>query len=608
MDKGRKMQLLKLENWFLILALVFGLIFAFLVPPNQVPDEDRHFARVYAILEGNLTSKDVDMPRALYRLLPDYYTMPEHAEKFNINSYLLNFSDESDYSEMRVFSPAASYSPLLYFPQLVGVGLGKILGLNAQGLFVLGRIFSLFLFVGVGYFVLKTSPVAKKTLFIFLTMPMNIYIAASYSADTVQLCITLIYLNMVMLSLSSLNPLTRREWIVFLVLAFLLSLTKPVSLSLVLLSLAIPVARFGSLQKKILFVAVQLGIAAVFTYAWTRGIATNLSPTLEQVAPLKQLAYIILNPIHFITTFFNTLSVDLDFYFYTFVGYFGWLTTPLPNFVYLLFLIVLLIAFFGDTNKPFTLTQQQKYIFFGVLFLYILGFMFIMYLYSTPLAAEKIVGVQGRYFIPVFPILLYLIVSLDVPVFRFSPQLEKIAFGFLVPVILFFSVVTIYQKFFVICGEQYFTYEGICRLPGNLQPERPIGEILRPVTQTFTVECKDINGVGAYFATYGRDNSGLIQVTLRDETSDTTLVEEKVKVADMKDNRWIFFRFPTAQNVNGHTFALTFVPEGSFEGNAVTIWATRSDIYPQGEVVGLENEGDIVFQYECPYGLLRDFR
>jgi hypothetical protein len=439
-------------------------------------------------------------------------------------------------------------------------------------------------------------------------MPMNVYIAASFSADTVQLCVTLVYLNLVMLNLHPSNPLTRRDWIGFLVLASLLAVSKPVSLALILLSIAIPTARFGSLQKKILFVAIQLGVAVIFTYVWTRGIATNILPTQEMVAPLKQLGFIILNPLHFISTLFNTLNIDFEFYFYTFIGYFGWLTTPLPNFVYLIFLAVLFIAFFSDIKKSFTLTQQQKYIFLIVLCLYILGVLLSMYLYSTPLAAEKVNGIQGRYFIPVFPLLLYLIVSLDAPVFTINPLVEKIAFGFLVPVILFFSVVTIYQKFFVVCGEQYFTYEGVCRLPSGLIPEKPIGDILKPVTQTFASECKDISGVGAFFATYGRGNSGLLYVSLRDETSNRTIFEKKVKVADIRDNRWMFFRFPTIQNVNGHDFTLTFTPQGSYRGNAVTIWATTSDMYPQGELLGLEDEADLVFQYECPYGLLNDIR
>jgi hypothetical protein len=54
--------------------------------------------------------------------------------------------------------------------------------------------------------------------------------------------------------------------------------------------------------------------------------------------------------------------------------------------------------------------------------------------------------------------------------------------------------------------------------------------------------------------------------------------------------------------------ALTFTPEGSFRGNAVTIWATESDVYHQGELLGLQEERDLVFQYECPYGLLNSIR
>lgn len=51
-----KVRLFKLENWFL--ATLFGIVFASLVPANQVTDNKyRHFARIYAILDDNLTSQ-----------------------------------------------------------------------------------------------------------------------------------------------------------------------------------------------------------------------------------------------------------------------------------------------------------------------------------------------------------------------------------------------------------------------------------------------------------------------------------------------------------------------------------------------------------------------
>ena len=54
---------------FLALALLIGTLYAFLVPPMQVPDEVMHFARAYSVFKGvRVASPDIDVPESFAQL------------------------------------------------------------------------------------------------------------------------------------------------------------------------------------------------------------------------------------------------------------------------------------------------------------------------------------------------------------------------------------------------------------------------------------------------------------------------------------------------------------------------------------------------------------
>jgi uncharacterized membrane protein len=598
----------RLENWFLIIALIYGIAFAFLVPPNQVPDEAVHFARAYAILSGNFTSSEVRLPLRLRSLMSDDFRMPAFETKFDFHSYLTGFSSSTDYSETVEFRPAASYSPVLYLPQLLGILVAKALRMNAPGLFILGRIFSILLYATTGYFVLKSSPAATKGLFVFLTMPMNLYMAASYSADTVQLCLTLFYLGLVVLNLDSSVPLNRKVWGNFLLAIALLSFGKPISLVLPLLCLAIPTIRFGSLPKKMVFVSIQLGLGLLLAVAWNRLIASNLILPDPTISPVRQIAFVLYNPLVFMKALLSSWIEYGTFYFQSFVGFFGWLTAPLPYFVYLLFVIVLGLAIWRDRTNPLILTKSQRLVFLLVFFLYSIGFFLIMYLFWNPIGNHIIFGVQGRYFIPVFPLVLYLITSVQGRKTRSIKWPETPIIVCLATMILSFAIFSVYLNFFDICGEQFFSISGTCKLPHSLPVEKAIGELIHPVSQTFTVECDTMQGVEVLFATYERRNRGTVMVSLQDETTGKLVVEETIRAREIQNNKWLSFRFSAIPNIRGHNFVLTLTPKGSSPGNAVTIWATESDLYLQGKPTGVEGDGDLLFRYVCPYGLVKGIR
>ncbi|OGO38382.1 MAG: hypothetical protein A2W35_04015 [Chloroflexi bacterium RBG_16_57_11] len=602
---------IRLENVFAVIALTFGILFAVFTPPNEVPDENRHFARVYGDITGNFVSPNVTIPASFVEMLSEYH-FRQQVHTINYVTFLAGYADRDDHVEQSV-QLAAMYSPILYLPQLAGVALGMLVRVNDRWLFLLGRIAGMIIYVFTCYFILKTTPVAKRSLFVLFSMPMAVFLAASYSADMMQIVLSFLYLHRIVIGIKSSNKITRKEWSVFLLLSILLALTKPVSVLLPLLSLAIPEARFRSKRNKIQFIVSQFVGMIVFSLAlWvvTTSAGNGLVKTGMNVKPFEQLLYILLNPLATIVLIFNSINQYGQFYINSFIGWFGWLTAPMPDFVYFLFLIGLSLAILGDMQNRFALTKGQKIIFLSVFLLYIVGMMISMYIYWTPPANSIIEGVQGRYFIPIVPLLLYHAASLRRPEWGRLDRLFTGSVSVIVPVVLAFSFQTIYLKYFVGCGENYYSVTSeTCVRPLGLQtdkPEKKVGKLDRPFTQTFIAECNNLSEIAFFLAPYWGNDVGYLDIQLRDLAAETVVFQKKT-FAPKTNGKWKEFSFPPLSDSSNRQYSLTIAPDEDAISGA-TLGFISADVYPQGELLGSYLPGDLVFKYTCRTGFLYDLR
>lgn len=617
---------LNLENFFVFIALTFGLLFAVFTPQNEVPDEDSHFVRVYGIVTGNFASQKVTLPASYVKMLSLYHPLATQLgsnETLNINNYLAGFNDiKNDRQRLVEYPLATTYNPILYLPQILGLATGVHLGLNERWAFLLGRIFSVFFYVGLCYFILKTTPVSKRSLFVLFAMPMSIFLAASYSADMVQNSLSFLYLYLIVAGIRSSASFTKKNWWVFLVLIGFLALTKPVSALLPLLTLAIPTARFGSERKKLLFLVSQLAICLVIIVGWTVIISLSnkeltTHPSVSGIVnPTAQLFYVLFNPIATIQMVLRTLHEynyvfsGAYFYLFSFIGWFGWLTAPMPDFVYFLFLIALSLAILGDMQNQFTLTKRQKIIFLSVFLIYVVGIVMSMYIYWTPPGNEIAKGIQGRYLIPIVPLLLYLAASLRRPEWGRLDRLFTGSVSVIVPVVLAFSFQTIYLNYFVACGEHYYSVTTeTCVRPLDLQtdaPQNTVGRLDRPFTQTFVGECNNLSEIAFFLAPYWGNTDGYLDVQLRDLTKDTVVYQTKT-FAPKTNGKWKEFSFPPLPDSLNRSFSLTIAPLEDFV-NAASLGIMDPDVYPEGELSGASSPGDMVFKYTCRTGFLYDLR
>jgi len=615
--------LLKLENIFVLIVLFFGTLFAVFTPPNEVPDEDRHFARVYGFVTGNFISTDVTLPAHIVKMLSKYHplaTFSGNPGTIYIRSFFDDFSERQNRNEKITVFSAAIYNPILYLPQIFGLVAGMFLKLSDRWSFLLGRIFSVIFYVSACYYILKTTPVSKRSLFVLFAMPMAVYSSASYSADMMQNVLSFLYLYMIITATTSSKPVAPKEWWKFLLLSALLALTKPISLLLPLVSLAIPVTRFGSDRKKIAFIASQYALILLIALVWAKSFTaqnTLIHPLLTQtVSPSEQLVYVFLNPIATIRMIFHTIFYynyvvpSLLFYLFSIVGWFGWMTAPMPDFVYFIFLLGLTLAILGDLGNPLALTRWQKTVFLSVFLLYVLGIIMSMFIFSSPVGKLMAEGIQGRYFIPIIPLLLYLSASLKRPEWGRFDRLFTGTVSVIVPVVLAFSFQTIFLKYFVGCGENYYSITSeTCVRPLGLQtdnPEKTVGLLDRPYIQTFISECNNLSEVAFYLTPYWGKQDGYLDIKLRDLSTDT-IVFERQTFAPKTNGKWKEFSFPPVTDSWNHPFSLTIAPTED-PISAASLGLLPEDVYPEGELLGAYIPGDLVFKYTCRTGFLYRLR
>jgi uncharacterized membrane protein len=609
-----------IRTLFFILVIIQGILFAIFVPPNEVPDEGTHFARVYDIVQGNIIpSQPAVVSNDFLNLLTEYQIGFGKARAISINSYLKDFIIPHDKKETNTQAGThivAYYSPINYIPQIIGVLIGTALNLNVRWVFLLGRLFGLAFYILIVYTIIIKSRSFRHGLLVLFAMPMTVYLAASYSADGMLFSLSFLYIHSIITSSDSQTRLTKKEKILFSGLGILLALTKQTSLLLILLLVAIPTARFGSTKNKILFIGAQIFIALVFAMAWIL-ITSSSFPSFipdESVMPKSQLLYLLSNPLSTLKIVFSTLVALKNFYFKGFVGYFGWFTTPMPAFVYFLFIIGLLLAIIRDTQDAKKISNQQILIFTGVFCLYVAATILTLYILWTPFMSEITQGVQGRYFIPAFPLILYAFASFKF--FHLPTIVKKILTGaalLIISTVLLLGFQTIYLKFFVLCGEFYYTpalADG-CGLPQQLQieiPDSTLGEIDSPVMQTFTPTCNNLHTVSFLLLPTSGEKTGYLNVQLIDDTNGAIIFDQRTFANKIEGNRWRTFYFSPIPDSMNRKFSINIQPEEHAITAATLGIMDDTDLYPDGELIGTDLSSDLIFSYRCPYGFRYDLK
>lgn len=425
------------EKIFIVIAVTFGLLFALIIAPFHAEAEHQHFYRSYQISEGKIIADKqiVDcyghqfetylasttcvggmLPKSILttaKITAGIQIRQTPLKKQNIKDViaLLNLPLDSNNRIFIRFPNASLYFPLPYFPQALGMAIGRIFNFSPLVLLYLGRIVNLLIWLLLVYLAIKITPIYKWLLVLLALTPMSLYQAASLSADALTNGLAFLLIAFIFKSAFKQQQITKLNLLVIVLLSLLLSLSKLAYWSIIFLFLVIPVKNFARKRQYFLtFIGVSvLSLAAVISWLIiTQHLNVPLRLDAPNVSTGERFIYIVNHPWKLLFLIGNTLYVYGLNYLEQFIGGLGWGETKLPLWHVVSYGLVLVGVALYSHQKDVFVSPQQKLVSLIVAVVNI-GLIFtLLYLTWTSLDSNVIHGIQGRYFIPVAPLLFLL--------------------------------------------------------------------------------------------------------------------------------------------------------------------------------------------------------
>ena len=410
------------EISFVWIGTIWGSMLLFVTPPFQVPDENRHFYRAYQVSEGELVGTKQndtgggDLPKSVIYTAedPSHVILRFHWERkyrFRDTFILLSFPLEPQ-DRMFVSFVSVIYSPVPYVPQVLAILPARLLALPPIVMMYFGRIFNFTAWLALTYLAIRITPIYRWLFVLLALMPMSIFQAASLSVDAVTNGLAFLTIAFFLrCAFDESKAVSLRDMVLLLLLTLCLSLCKVVYFLLVFLFLLIPRQKIGSVRRYLL-ILLTLATANLLVAGLWNFCIRDFSATVRPEAQVQeQIELIKTQPDQYLSILLETIRHRTGYLCDTFVGRLGWLDTPLPTYLIVSWWLLLAAVAILESKPMIHITLRHKGILGGIGVLTLLLMFTLMFIYWEPSGDTIIRGVQGRYLIPISPLLFMLLYS-----------------------------------------------------------------------------------------------------------------------------------------------------------------------------------------------------
>lgn len=395
-------------RFVLMALLLFGAIFAIVTPPFQVPDEPAHFYRAYRVSEGHLDLLPppghlvAPLPASLLRLGGEIFgDLPFHPErKTSSGAILAAFRIPLAPERREPMAFANGYACVSYLAPAIGIAAGRLLGAPPLALLYLARLTNLLWgAVAIAFAVRRLPAFAWLAAMVALT-PMALSLLGSSSGDVTILASSFLLVSTVARLAWGTAEARRSDLVLLVVASAVLCASKPPYLPLALLALLIPAARFPR-GRRAAFLLLHLGLS-LLAAAWpvVTSRPSGFGRSEGGVDAGRQIHDSLLHPFHFLGVVIRDYAAHSPRYLGQLVGKLGWLDVQVPIPFLVVYLAVLLALVFLDTSPRIEPRPWQR----GIAAVAVLAGMVLVsasqYATWTPYGADFVLGIQGRYFLP----------------------------------------------------------------------------------------------------------------------------------------------------------------------------------------------------------------
>lgn len=401
----------KPENMVLILVSVMGLSMAVINPAFQECDGPSHFYRSMDVSYGNILGSFVNLTHE-----DGVIYVPENVQEIAYRQLTPNGSEGTAYMEYlksHKFSKNKikmtyydSVTSVVYWPQGLGIFLGRTFNFSIYGVILMGRIFNLLAYMGLAYAAVRFMPFYKNLMAMFAVMPLSIYQASSLSQDAVLNGVG--FLFVALCCYYAFDEKVKLNWKKTLVLGLLLLLmflSKYVYACLGLLVFMIPKDKFNSRKdywKS--FIIALLPFVILGGYVMLRvssGISGLQAGAGGGADTMTQMQYLKMYPAAAVKVIISTLLVNINAYLMQ-LNILGSMNYPLTLFLVFGPCFLLGVGLLDGQEVRGRIKIRHRIIMllaFAITFAAIMMGLYIGDGIANPVGSSVINGIQGRYFI-----------------------------------------------------------------------------------------------------------------------------------------------------------------------------------------------------------------
>ncbi|WP_324808337.1 DUF2142 domain-containing protein [Sphingomonas sp. LY29] len=402
---------------FLCIAPILYAAYAVLTPPFQTPDEHQHLFRAWQISELSLYGErrgemaGGEVPEGVFQAaLNELGTVKLHVTYTVVQRPLDTLLDAG--TDPNVTSPrryanflgSVVYSPAGYIPQVLAIWTGRAAGLSVEDIIRLGRLFNSALVIALVYWAVRITPVGALAFVWAGLLPMSASASAAFGQDGLAIG------GSCLVAAVGLKVLLRDQWqrselFAFTIITLLVSLSKMLYLPIALVA-AQPFHQRGDRWRRLLAPVLVCGLAAVLTGLWLRANSGMVvSPQLDIPPVSERIAAFIDQPMELVSLLWSTYFTNgLRLYHSLFM--FGWLNIGPVHTAAILSVSAFGLTLLSGDPQAGTLGWRTRLWLLVIAFSVASLLSAALYLYWTPSSYTSILGLQGRYFIPIAPLLM----------------------------------------------------------------------------------------------------------------------------------------------------------------------------------------------------------
>ena len=420
---------ISIHKLYMITAVLLGLLFSTVLPPYSAPDEQFHINESFTISSSLLKSipdeyqelsktgkSKVNIKRAddYNEVLQDRYTTA-----FSYKALLSNIFSTSKDNTPAVFEgdQVGGYK-LLYIPAVIGVTIARIFNLGFNIALVLGRLFTLGSYIALTTLAVKFTPIKKSLFAVIGLLPMSMHLASSFSRDALTISLYMFFTAYYLYLDLEKEAITLKDIVIILAVSLFAFPAKIVYAPLILMLLFLPNNKFKIQEKvlsekiiktiKILICTLGVTLFLVFIYptivsefVWNHSSGSTDPDSIRYnagyiLSHLKDTAFITLNTIFTNTTFYLNSLVG---------GSLGYYSIDIDWIFIVAIYMLLIYALIPNTNDRYTIKKRTSIA--GVVLTTISALLVVLACIGwTPTYYLTIYGIQGRYFLPLIPLLL----------------------------------------------------------------------------------------------------------------------------------------------------------------------------------------------------------